>query len=125
VLVAAERGDERALAEIRAGRTYITPNQYKEFLDVETSAQRSARRQLLEREGVELFSGPRAGELARTEEFRRVFGAVAPEQGRNDAALAAFSKATGNEAVTLERRLYNFLTQTRRQLEVQIRRLLP
>jgi hypothetical protein len=54
-----------------------------------------------------------------------VFQAVKAEQGRGDAALAAFSKATGHEAVTMERRLYNFLTMTRKELGIQIRRLFP
>ena len=34
VLVSAFRGNANALAEIRAGTTYVTPNQFREFLNV-------------------------------------------------------------------------------------------
>ena len=47
-----------ALAEIRAGETYITPNQLREFLNVATSAQAAARRAFLAREGIQVFGGP-------------------------------------------------------------------
>jgi hypothetical protein len=70
-----------------------------------------------------LYDGPRAQNAAATADFKRVFGVVAKAQGPGDAALAAFAKATKYEAVTLESRLYNFLTQTRKDLGVPIRRV--
>jgi hypothetical protein len=70
-----------------------------------------------------LYDGPRAQNAAATADFKRVFGVVAKAQGPGDAALATFAKATKYEAVTLESRLYNFLTQTRKDLGVPIRRV--
>jgi hypothetical protein len=52
---------------------------------------------------------------------RKVFQAVVVDHGRADAALAAFAKATGFEAVTLEQRLTNFLTHTHQRLGVPLR----
>ena len=94
---AAEKGHVNALAAIRAGKTFVTPNQFREFLDVSSSPQRKARRAFLFREGIELFGGPRAGAIARSAEFQQVFLQISTAKGRGDAALAAFAKATGNE----------------------------
>ena len=124
LVAAAERGHAAALAEIRAGETYITPNQLREFLNVTTAAQAAARRAFLAQEGVQVFGGPRAGQLAQTAEFQQVFQTVLNAgQGRGDAALAAFARVTGFEAVTMERRLTNLLTNTLAQLGVPIRRV--
>ena len=124
LVYAAERGHGAALAEIRAGLTYITPNQLREFLNVATRAQAAARRAFLARESIQVFGGPQAGRLAQTAEFQRIFHAVlAAGQGRGDAALAAFAKGTGFEAVTMERRLSNLLIYTLGKLGVPIRRV--
>ena len=40
-----------------------------------------------------------------------------------DAMLAGYAKATGLEAVTIVRRLFNFLTETLAKLAVPIRRV--
>ena len=47
--------------------------------------------------------------------------AIVADYGRAEAALAAFAKATGFEAVTLEQRLTNFLTHTHQRLGVPLR----
>ena len=118
-----ERGNASALAEITAGQTFVTPNQFREFLDVSTSIQRKARRAFLENEGIALFSGPQAGQIALSIPFQEVFTRLLAVQGRGDAALVAFAKSTGFFAVTSERRLFNFLTHTLSQLGVPIRRV--
>ncbi len=118
-----ERGNTTALAELRSGKTFITPNQFREFLNMTTGIQRKKRRNFLRRESVELIGGPYAGQIARLPDFRKIFSSVKTAQGRGDAALAAFGKATGFEAVTSEKRLYNFLIYTMGQLEVSIRRV--
>jgi RHS repeat-associated protein len=120
LLVNAQRGHQGALNEIRGGQTFVTPNQYREFL-----AGGPGRRQFLEQEGVGLFGGPQAGRAAATPEFQRVFNAVSPAQGRGDAALCAFACATGFTAVTMERRLFNFVTHTLRDPSIPIRRVMP
>lgn len=61
----------------------------------------AARRAFLETEGVQLFGGPQAGQIAGTAPFQQTFGAVVGAQGRADAALAGFARATGYEAVTM------------------------
>jgi hypothetical protein len=123
LIAAAEGNHAGALTEIRAGQTFITPNQFNEFLDVATSAQRTARRAFLDAQNIRVFGGPQAGVLASSSEFQDTFLQVAAQQGRDDAALAAFARVTGFEAVTMDRRLYNFLTQTAPQLGVPIRRI--
>jgi hypothetical protein len=92
-------------------------------MNVSTRRQRRARRAFLASEGIGHFGGPIAGQIARSVPFQDVFTTVNATHGRSDAALAAFAKATGLEAVTSERRLFNFLTQTLRQLGVPIRRV--
>jgi hypothetical protein len=121
LVAAAERGNAAALAEIQAGQTLVTPNQLREFLNVNSATQRAARRSFLDREGIAVFGGQRAGVVARTSIFQEVFQAVVVDHGRADAALAAFAKATGFEAVTLEQRLTNFLTHTHQRLGVPLR----
>jgi hypothetical protein len=121
LVAAAERGNAVALAEIQAGQTLVTPNQLREFLNVNSATQRAARRSFLDREGIAVFGGQRAGVVARTSIFQEVFQAIVVDHGRADAALAAFAKATGFEAVTLEQRLTNFLTHTHQRLGVPLR----
>jgi hypothetical protein len=122
VLVSAFKGGATALDEIRAGTTYITPNQLNEFLNV---TEVSARGNFLSTEGIQVFGGPRAGQIASTTSFQETFAAVVNSQGRGDAALAAFAKATGYEAVTMERRLFNFITLTLKDSTIPIRRIKP
>ena len=122
VLVAGFRANAGALAEIRSGTTYVTPNQWREFLNVSEAA---ARRGFLEAEGVQLFGGPGAGQAAGGAGFRQTFGAVVGAHGRGDAALVSFARETGYEAVTMERRLVNYVTQTLRDPAVPIRRITP
>ena len=121
VLVNAMKGNANALAEIRAGKTFITPNQFREFVNVPMNA--TARRGFLAQEGIETFGGARAGALARQPGFQQTFQAIAGTHGRGDAALLAFAKATGYTAVTMEKRLYNFVTQTLRDPSIPIRRI--
>jgi len=121
LVAAAERGHASALAEIRAGQTLVTPNQLREFLNVNSAMQQAARRSFLDREGIAVLGGPQAGVVAHTSIFQEVFQAVVVDHGRADAALAAFAKATGFEAVTLEQRLTNFLTHTHPRLGVPLR----
>lgn len=52
-----------------------------------------------------------------------MFNKIKNIHGRGDAALIAFAKSTGYEAVTMERRLYNFVTNTLQDAAVPIRRL--
>jgi hypothetical protein len=123
LVAAAEKGHAGALTEIRAGKTYITPNQYNEFLNVSSSAQRNARIAFLKNEGIKVFSGEQAGNIAATKGFQQIFQKVVPIQGRGDAALSAFAEATGYEAVTMEKRLFNLFDKTWPQLGVPIRRV--
>ena len=126
VLVAAEKGSAAVLAEIRAGQSFVTPNQLREFLNVGKipQAQIKARARLLEAEGIEVFGGEEARAVAGTEAFKNVFNAVVKAgHGRADAALGAFSRATGFQALTLEKRISNFFNLSQPQLGVPIRRL--
>lgn len=119
---AAERGHAVALAEIQAGRTFVTPNQLREFLNVRTGRQRKSRRVFLRRASVECFGGSAAAVAAGQPAFQTLFRRMAPHQGRGDAALAAFALQTGFEAVTMDGRLFNFLTLTLRGPRMPIRR---
>lgn len=116
LLINAQRGHPGALSEIRAGETYVTPNQFNEF-----TAGGAGRHEFLQQEGVQLLGGPEAGEVASQSGFQKTFGSVVGAQGRGDAALAAFARETGIEAVTMDRRLVNFITQTLRDPNVPIR----
>ena len=123
LLIAAEKGNANALAEIRSGDTYITSNQLNEFLNVNTASQRRSLKAFLKNENIEVFNGKQAQSIASSSDFQNVFKTVAKDQGRGDAALSAFAKATGYEAVTMERRLSNYLIYSRPKLGVPIRRL--
>ena len=121
LLVAAQRGHSGALAEIRSGKTYVTPNQNKEFL-----AGGRHRKKFMKSEGIEIYSGAKAGNIAQTDEFQDIFKMIkTTTHGRNDAALVAFAKSTGHEAVTMERRLFNYITQTIQRPDIPIRRVHP
>lgn len=100
----------------------MTPNQYREFLNVNAN-EVAPRRAFLDTEGIQTFSGPQAAQAAGTMEFQDVFSAVAPQQGRADAALVAFARATGYEAVTMERKLVNFIKLTLQDPSIPIRRV--
>lgn len=67
------------------------------------------------------FPGPQAGQIARTNALQKPFQTLVGVQGRGDAALAAFARATGYEAITMDRRLLNFITQTLRDPSIPIR----
>ncbi|UED77856.1 RHS repeat-associated core domain-containing protein [Brevibacillus sp. DP1.3A] len=60
LIAAAEKGDIKALEIIREGKTYITPNQLHEFLNVRTKSQKKLRKSFLKQEGVEVFGGAKA-----------------------------------------------------------------
>ncbi|KHL91173.1 hypothetical protein QW71_36200 [Paenibacillus sp. IHB B 3415] len=121
LIAAAEKSDTIALNIIRQGKTYITPNQYNEFLNVSTTAQRTSRKAFLQQEGVGVFGGSQAKAISETSAFQQVFRSVKTSHGRGDAALGAFAKATGYEAFTYERRLYNHYKHTLPNLGVPIR----
>lgn len=87
---------------------------------MQTSVQRATRRAFLEAESIIVFGGTRARIIVASTDFQIVFRQVV---GRGDAALAAFARATGYEALTMERRLYNLLINTLSQLQVPIRRV--
>ncbi|GLZ30163.1 hypothetical protein Lesp02_23530 [Lentzea sp. NBRC 105346] len=120
LMVNAQKGHQGALDEIRAGTTYVTPNQYREFL-----AGGPGRREFMQEEGIELFDGARAAQVAGTSEFQTAFNSVRDAQGRGDAALCAFACATGYTAVTMEKRLFNFVTKTLKNSPIPIRRVMP
>ena len=122
VLVKAQGGNGAALNEIRSGTTFVTPNQYREFLNVPFG--RQARRAFLSDEGIEVFGGPAAGRLASNKSFQKTFSVVrSAGHSRGDAALLAFAQQTGYTAVTAERRLTNFVTHTLQDTTIPIRRL--
>jgi hypothetical protein len=128
VLIAAERGNTAALAEIRAGQTFVTPNQLREFINPAAipGHQLATRRALLQAEGIQVYGGSSAAQAAAGSNFQNVFRATtAGQHGRADAALGAFARETGFEAVTMERRITNFFNLTRPDLQVPIRRVTP
>jgi RHS repeat-associated protein len=125
VLVAAERGNTTALGEIRSGQTFITPNQYREFInpDAIPSHQLKSRKALLRAEGIQTYGGKKAASAAAGSNFRNVFEGTVGTHGRADAALGAFARETGFEAVTFEKRITNFYNLTHPKLQVPIRRI--
>lgn len=76
LVAAAEQGNASSLAEIRAGRTLVTPNQLREFLNVNSAMRWAVRRSFLDRQGITVFGGQHAGVVARTSIFQEVFQAV-------------------------------------------------
>jgi hypothetical protein len=64
-----------------------------------------------------------AAAVASGANFQKTFGAVVRAQGRGDAALAAFARETGFEAITMDRRLFNFVTKTLQDPSIPIRRI--
>lgn len=123
LLDAAQKGHPAALAEIHKAQVFITPNQLSEFMNVNTSVQRQSRREFLESQGIRVLCAENAQKWAESEAFQQTFHIVAPSHGRGDAALAAFARASGYEALTMEKKLVNFLTYTRRERNLLIRRL--
>jgi hypothetical protein len=123
VLIAAQRGDTTALQLMKGN--YITSGVLNEFLNVNTNAQRQALKAFISDSGVQVLDGNLQRQLAESPEFRRVFDQlVKAGHSRTDAAVAAFSKAGGISLVTGEKRLYNVLTNTYRQLGVSVARYL-
>jgi len=116
LLIHAQRGHPGALAEVQAGTTYVTPNQFNEFM-----AGGPGRSAFLDAHGITPFTGPGAGTFAAGADFQKAFQSIVGPQGRGDAALAAFSRETGFEAVTMDRRFFNFVTQTLRDPDIPIR----
>ncbi len=116
-----ERGSTTALSEIRAGQTFLTQAQYNEFLHVNTSAQVQARLNFLNTENITVYTDP---DIINSQVYLDVYNTIVKAgHGVGDAMLAGYAKATGIEAVTMERRLFNFLTETLAKLAVPIRRI--
>ncbi len=120
---ALEKGNHDALKVIESSQTFITTNQFKEFLNVTDKIQKNARFQFLKSNGIVVLGGKKAKVLSQMMEFQKVFKKVRKIHGRGDAALAAFSKVTGIDIVTAERRLFNFLTKTMKNLGIRVRRV--
>jgi len=118
LLIQAQRGHAGALSELRAGPTYVTPNQFNEFV-----AGGPGRRAFLEAEGIGVFTGPQAGRVASGTAFQKTFQSIVGAQGRGDAALAAFARQTGFEAITMDRRLVNFIRYTLQDPSIPIRQI--
>ncbi|MEV4373858.1 polymorphic toxin-type HINT domain-containing protein [Nonomuraea sp. NPDC049637] len=124
LMVKAMGGHTQALAEIQnASTVYITPNQRHEFLNVTNGL--NARRRFLEENNIQTITGQQAEAWASSAEFRAAFNAVVGAKGRGDAALVGFAAASGMTAVTMERNLTNFVTQTLRLPGVPLRRVMP
>ena len=108
-MISAMKGHQGALGEIQnASDVFITPNQRSEFLNV--IDHQGDRLRFLKANNIQTITGTQARNWASTPEFQQAFKAVAGAQGRGDAALVAFAKASGMPAVTMERRLYNYAT---------------
>ncbi|RMI41319.1 hypothetical protein EBN88_11320 [Streptomyces triticirhizae] len=110
LLVQAMRGHTGALAEVTGRQVHVTPNQLHEFLNVTSGL--NARRNFLATHDIQVITGQAARDIVAHPEFRTVFDAIARTHGRPDAALVAFAHASGMQAVTMERRLTNFVTQS-------------
>jgi len=112
-----------SLAELRrADEVFITPNQFNEFTRFKgiSRAQRQSRQAFLAAEGINVLDGKAVSELPG---FRAAFNAVSTAHGRNDGALVAAAKVTGIDAITLEKRLFNYVTQTLQDPSIPIRRI--
>ena len=70
LVAAAEKGHSSALAEVDAGTTYVTPNQYQELLNVNTQAQQKKRKAFLAAHHVRTFDGAVSKALAATADFK-------------------------------------------------------
>jgi hypothetical protein len=82
-----------------------------EFLKVNEAAARST---FLKAEGIEVFNWSQllGASTESTVAFRSTFNSIVAQQGRADAGLAAAARATGIESVTMDGRLYNYVTLT-------------
>jgi hypothetical protein len=125
VLVALEQGVQSAISLVRSGNVSVLPEQLAEFLNpTAISAEQIALREsLLARHGIDVFDDAVARAAPK---FQRVYDAtVRAGHSEADAVLGAMARATGREAITTERRLAHFFTNTMPQLGVPIRRLCP
>ncbi|WP_170154732.1 RHS repeat-associated core domain-containing protein [Lentzea atacamensis] len=123
LMVNAMKGHQGAMDAIsNANSVAITPNQYREFVGVPRGA--NARRNFLADNNISVISGPEAGRLAATPEFRGAFNSLVASHGRGDASLVAFAAATGRTAVTMDKRVYNFVTQTLRLPGISMQRVM-
>jgi predicted nucleic acid-binding protein len=121
---AAEKGSAAALAEIRAGPTFVTTDVLEELINVNTHAQRMSRLGFLQSEGVQLLPRSVAGPMRASPAFQEVYS-LARNQGHSatDASLAGFSKTGGFEVLTAEKRLSNLFNFTYSKAGVRIRRV--
>ncbi|MEO3767231.1 RHS repeat-associated core domain-containing protein [Streptomyces sp. B8F3] len=111
LMVKAMRGHANALAEIQSKIVKITPNQLREFLDVTNGM--NARKAFLKDNSISVISPADARRWASSPEFKEMFAKVMKSgHSRGDAALVAFARASGIEAVTMEKRLSNFVNMT-------------
>ena len=124
LMVRAMNGHQGAMGAIGNARSVaITPNQFREFTSVPRGG--AARRQFLADNNISVITGSDAAGIASSPAFRAAFDAVVGAQGRGDAALIGFAAATGRTAVTMEKRLTNFVVHTARIPGVNIRRVMP
>ncbi|OCG37238.1 hypothetical protein A9G29_11485 [Gilliamella sp. Fer2-1] len=122
-LDAAVKGDSGALDIIREGKTYLTPNQLHEFLNVSDKNQLNARKKFLAKENIEIFNGEKARLASNSSEFKKIFDlTIKSWHSRGDAALVVFAKTTGYQVITSERRLTNFFNLSMPKLGVPIAR---
>ena len=123
IIKAAEKGDTKALQDIRSGTPRILPQHLGELLDVTTEAQRVSLQDFLKAEGIEVFQSTKKWLIVDNPEAMKVFD-VAQEAKHSvaDSVFAAVSKATGIEAITAEKRLSNLFNLSYPKLGVPIRR---
>jgi len=123
IIKAAEKGDAKALQDIRSGTPRILPQHLGELLDVTSEAQRVSLQDFLKAEGIEVFQSSKKWLLVDNPEAMKVFD-VAQEMKHSvaDSVFAAVSKATGIEAITAEKRLSNLFNLSYPKLGVPIRR---
>lgn len=125
LLVALEEGAQSVIAAVQSGNSAVLPEQLAEFLNPTAipAEQIASREALLAQHGIGVFDDVAA---RATPEFRRVYdAAIRGGHSEADAVLAAMARATGREALSGERRLVNFFTNTMAQLGVPIRRICP
>jgi RHS repeat-associated protein len=131
VLVKAYNLDLAALAEVRTSSKRVTSGVYQEFMSG-TPADRAARKAFLAKEGVTRYSKTESAAIRKNSSVKEVGDAVgnqvdttrAVRRGHSkvDRDLAGWAKATGQQLLTHERRLFNVLTNQLRRLNVAVRR---
>lgn len=111
-----------ALRELAASDAFITPNQLREFTAFRgiSASQLRARKAFLRTHNISVLNGKT---LSQGTDFKAAFKSIVGHQGRGDAALAAFARETGFEALTFEKRLHNFIIHTLRDSTIPLRRL--